>query len=125
MLLINDGVIAITRGDDAVLEVAIHTSEGVDYAMAEGDVLTLTVRELPSEHQPVLLRVPGAPGSCRLVLHGADTAGIAPGKYSCDIQLDCQAGGRYTVLPAPGDGLESAGIRNFENFVVLPEVTVP
>ena len=82
MLYIKDGVIAITRGDDAVIEAAIHTSTGQDYQMASGDTLTMTVRALPSDSQPVLLSVTSTPGSARLVLRGADTAGIAPGRYS-------------------------------------------
>ena len=123
MLYIEDGVIAVTRGDDAVIEASIHTSTGQDYQMAPGDTLTLTVRALPSARQPALLSLTAAPGSNRLVLRGADTDGIAPGKYSCDIQLDCEDGGRYTVLPSPEAG--PMGFGNWENFVVLPEVTIP
>lgn len=123
MLYIKDGVIAITRGDDAVIEAAIHTSTGQDYQMASGDTLTMTVRALPSAYQPVLLSLTAAPGSNRLVLRGADTAGIAPGKYSCDIQLNCEGGGRYTVLPSSDNG--PVGFGNWENFIVLPEVTIP
>jgi hypothetical protein len=46
MLYIENGVIALTRGDDAALEVAIHTAAGEDYQMADDDTLTLTVRAL-------------------------------------------------------------------------------
>lgn len=123
MLYIEDGVIAVTRGDDAVLEVAIHTTDGEDYAMDPDDTLTLTVRALPSDTQPVLLAMVSAPGSRRLALRGADTSGIAPGRYSCDIQLKCADGRRYTVFPASEPGNVRFG--NWENFIILPEVTVP
>ena len=123
MLFVEDGVIAVTRGDDAALEVAIHTTAGEDYQMDPGDTLTLTVRELPSERLPVLLALTSAPGSSRLVLCGADTAGIAPGRYSCDIQLKCPNGNRYTVFPAVEPETLPPG--NWENFIILPEVTIP
>ena len=123
MLYIENGVIAVTRGDDATLEVTVHTSAGEDYPMSADDTLTLTVRALPSDSQPVLLSLTSAPGSSRLVLRGADTADIAPGKYSCDIQLNRAGGGRYTVFPTPGP--EALRFCNWENFVLLPEVTVP
>ena len=123
MLYIEDGVIAVIRGDDVVLETAIHTAAGEDYAMAEEDTLTLTVRALPSERLPALLTLTSAPGSRRLVLRGADTAHLAPGKYSCDIQLKCADGRRHTVFPAAGP--EALRLGNWENFVILPEVTMP
>ena len=123
MLYIEDGMIAVTRGDDAVLEVDIHTSAGEDYQMDPGDTLTLTVRALPSDRLPVLLALTSAPGSNRLVLRGADTADLAPGKYSCDIQLEGADGKRHTVFPGPG--LAAMEYRNWENFIIVPEVTVP
>ena len=123
MLYIEDGVIAVTRGDDAALEVAIHTAAGADYQMSDDDTLTLTVRALPSDSQPVLLSVTSTPGSARLVLRGADTAGVAPGKYSCDVQLKCADGSRYTVFPIAGP--EALRFGGWENFIILPEVTVP
>ena len=123
MLYIEDGVIAVTRGDDAVLEAAIHTAAGEDYQMEDQDTLTLTVRALPSEKLPALLTLTSAPGSRRLVLRGADTESLAPGKYSCDIQLNRADGRRHTVFPAAGPGALRFG--NWENFILLPEVTLP
>lgn len=124
MLYIEDNVISITRGDDAVLEINMETTSGEPYEMDEEDVLTLTVREIPCAGSPVLLSVRSAPGSNRIVLSGTDTQDICPGRYSYDVQLNTAAGDRYTVLPVLDDD-QRAKVKNWKNFVIMPEVTVP
>lgn len=83
---IESDVIYITKGDDAVLEIeSIAAQDGSEYALQETDVLTLTVRALPSADSPVLLQIDALPGSNRIVLRHADTAELNVGRYSADV----------------------------------------
>lgn len=124
MLYTDDNIISITRGDDATLEINMETSDGEPYVMDAGDVLTLTVREIPCDGSPVLLAVSSAPGSNRIVLSGTDTQDICPGRYSYDVQLNLADGNLYTVLPALDEYMRSRVV-NWRNFVIMPEVTIP
>ncbi|MGM9630044.1 hypothetical protein [Butyricicoccus sp.] len=121
---IESGVIYITRGDDAVLEVTgIATEGGEEYTLQDGDVLTLTVRELPSAESPALIRIDALPGSRRIVFSHEDTAGLDVGRYSADVQLTTAEDRHYTLWPSiSGSGRYK--VRNLNNFVVMPEVTI-
>lgn len=120
---IESDVIYITKGDDAVLEIeSIAAQDGSEYALQETDVLTLTVRALPSADSPVLLQIDALPGSNRIVLRHADTAELNVGRYSADVQLTTADGKRYTVWPTiTGSGRYV--VKNLNNFVIMPEVT--
>ena len=120
---IESDVIYITKGDDAVLEVSsIAAEDGSQYSMQAGDVLTLTVRALPSAESPALIQVDSLPGVNRIVLRHADTAELDVGRYSADVQLTTADGKRYTVWPAiTGSGRYV--VKNLNNFVIMPEVT--
>ncbi len=120
---IESDVIYLTKGDDAVLEVSsIATEGGEEYVLQETDVLTLTVRVLPSAQSPALLQVDALPGSRRIVFSHADTADLDVGRYSADVQLTTAEGKRYTVWPTiTGSGRYV--VKNLNNFVIMPEVT--
>lgn len=120
---IESDVIYITKGDDAVLEItSIATEGGEEYALQETDVLTLTVRALPSAQSPALFQVDAQPGSRRIVFSHADTAELDVGRYSADVQLTTAEGKRYTVWPTiTGSGRYV--VKNLNNFVIMPEVT--
>ena len=120
---VENNAIYLTKGDDAVLEVASITTEiGEEYALRDADVLTLTVRELPSAASPVLMQIDSAPGSSRIVIRHEDTAELDVGQYSADVQLMTAEGMRYTVWPRiSGSGRYK--VRNLNNFVIMPEVT--
>ena len=120
---IESDVIYITKGDDAVLEItSIATEGGEEYALQETDVLTLTVRALPSSESPVLLQIDALPGSRRIVFGHDDTAELDVGRYSADVQLTTAEGKRYTVWPTiTGSGRYV--VKNLNNFVIMPEVT--
>lgn len=121
---IESDVIYLTKGDDAVLEVSsITTDGGVEYALQEADVLTLTVRVLPSEDSPALIQIDSLPGSSRIVLRHEDTSGLEVGRYSADVQLTTADGKRYTIWPSVS-GSGRYVVKNFNNFVVMPEVTI-
>ena len=120
---IESDVIYITKGDDAVLEItSIATEGGAEYELQDTDVLTLTVRALPSAQSPVLLQIDAQPGSRRIVFGHEDTAELDVGRYSADVQLTTAEGKRYTVWPTiTGSGRYV--VKNLNNFVIMPEVT--
>lgn len=124
MLIIEDGAISITKGDDAALNVDIAAGEDGKqaYEMGENDILTLTVREMPSTEFPVLLAVNGLPGSKRILIRSEDTEGLEPGRYSADVQLTDGNGNVYTVWPEL-EGSARYKVKNLKNFIIMPEVT--
>ncbi len=94
-------VIYLTKGDDAALEISrIAAQDGSLYDMQSEDVLTLTVRVLPSADSPVLIQIDSLPGSNRIVLRHEDTAELNVGRYSADVQLTTADGKRYTIWPS-------------------------
>ena len=121
MLYVEDEKIYLTKGDDGVLPVNVETGDGA-YEMGGSDVLTISVRELPSLDSPLLLRIQSEPGSNRIVFTSADTADMQPGRYSADIQLNDGAGRVHTIWPRL-DGSAQYTVKNFKNFVLMPEVT--
>ena len=121
MLIIEDGVINITKGDDAALDVEISAGENA-YEMGENDVLTLTVREQPSGEYPVLLSVSSIAGSNRILIRSEDTKDMETGRYSADVQLTDGSGNIYTVWPEL-EGSARYKVKNLKNFIVMPEVT--
>ena len=120
---IESDVIYLTKGDDAALEVSsIAAEDGSQYSMQAGDVLTLTVRALPSADSPALIQIDSLPGVNRIVLRHADTAELDVGRYSADVQLTTAEVRRFTVWPnIAGSGRYV--IKNFNNFIIMPEVT--
>lgn len=120
---IESDVIYLTKGDDAVLEVSSITAEdGSAYELQDTDVLTLTVRALPSDQSPVLIQIDSLPGSNRIVIGHEDTVELDVGRYSADVQLTTAEGRRHTVWPTLSGNLRYEP-RSFNNFVIMPEVT--
>lgn len=120
MFWIEDDVVYITRGDDAALDVSIRTENGGTYTMQEGDLLTMTVRKRPDDDDEVVFTTHSATG--RLLISHVDTASAEPGAYSADVQLTMASGHRRTVWPELTGKLRRS-TRNFENFIIMPEVT--
>lgn len=123
MFKVEDGAIYITRGDDAVLEITATDQNGAPYEMQEGDMLTLTVRDLPSKNSIVLLQISSVPGSGRIPLRHADTADKEVGRYSADVQLTTADGRRQTIWPEL-EGSARYKEKAFNNFILMPEVTM-
>ena len=120
---IESDVIYLTKGDDAVLEISsIAAEDGSQYEMQAGDVLTLTVRALPSADSPALIQIDSLPGVNRIVLRHEDTAELDVGRYSADVQLTTAEGMRHTVWPTIA-GSGRYVVKNLNNFVIMPEVT--
>ena len=115
--------IYITKGDDAVLEISgITAQDGGQYELQTEDVLTLTVRELPSTVSPVLMQIDSLPGSRRIVIGHDDTLELNVGRYSADLQLTTPDDKRYTLWPNI-TGTNRYMVKNLNNFVIMPEVT--
>ena len=123
MLIIDESSISITRGDDGYIDAVPKLDDESEYPMQDGDSVVLTVREKPTVESPVLLQVRSAAGSTRIVLRGADTAELTPGRYSADLQLDTADGKHYTFWPTLA-GSYRYTVRNYQNFVIMPEVTM-
>ena len=98
---IESDVVYLTKGDDAVLEISsITVADGSEYALQDTDVLTLTVRSLPTSQSPVMFQIDALPGSSRIVIGHEDTAELEVGRYSADVQLTTAEGKRFTVWPS-------------------------
>ena len=116
-------VIYLTKGDDAALEISgVTAQDGSLYELQAKDVLTITVRVLPSAESPVLIQIDSLPGSNRIVLRHEDTAELNVGRYSADVQLTTADGKRYTIWPSVS-GSGRYVVKSFNNFVIMPEVT--
>ena len=121
MLFVEENVIYLTKGDDGTMPVKV-TLNGEPYEMGATDVLTITVREMPDKGFPALLSTSSLPGSNNLVFVPGDSEDIDPGKYSADIELIDGSGKKHTIWPKLEGKLRSSG-KNYENFVIMPEVT--
>ena len=120
---IESDTIYITKGDDAVLEISgITAQDGSQYELQAEDMLTLTVRELPSTVSPVLMQIDSLPGSRRIVIGHGDTSELNVGRYSADLQLTTPDDKRYTLWPNI-TGANRYMVKNLNNFVIMPEVT--
>lgn len=126
MLKIVDNKIYMVRGDDEELDVVTKNADGTDYEMQPEDILTLTVRSKPTEDSLPLIQISSAPGSTRIVIRHEDTAEMAYGSYSADVQLMTGDGRRKTVWPDLDTGATSTRMRasNIGNFNLASEVTM-
>lgn len=104
-----NGTIKLTRGDTARLNVSVKNSlTGKPYTIAEGDTLTLTVREKATSTSIKLQKT--LTGAKCFDIAPEDTSKLQFMTYTYDIQLTQKNGDVYTIVgPAP--------------FVILPEVT--
>lgn len=123
MFKIEDDIVYLTRGDDAIIDISVYVQNEdteEEYEMQEGDRYIFTVRKLPSRKSPVVFSVESANG--RIVISHNDTVNAEIGKYSADIQLNTSDGKRLTIWPKLfGSGMSSE--TNYKNFYIMPEVT--
>lgn len=112
--------IRLTRGDYGKIECVLRDGAGDPYEMQDGDVLTLTVRDVASADSPVMLQVSSVTNM--LAIQHEDTAGLPVGTYSADIQLTTADGKRLTFWPKL-DEIKYAREKNLRNFELFPEVT--
>lgn len=84
MLKIDDNNIYLTRGDTAILRVAITDETGEPYTMLPEDRLIFTVRRIPDRGTPVISKT--VAGNV-ITLLTEDTKDLTFGKYKFDIYL--------------------------------------
>lgn len=99
MLHIDGFDIKLTRGDTAFLQVPITNKlpdgSAVEYELAEGDTLTMTVRKTLDADicfQKIIK------GENTFHIQPSDTCSCEFGKYKYDVQLNTAAGDVYTVI---------------------------
>ena len=121
MIYVEDNVINLTRGDDAVLTVPLKDSDGNDYEMGEHEYLIFGVKEFPREDSEVLLEINSEVQSNLIVIDHADTVNMEVGFYSAEVQLMREGGDRTTVWPKlVGNSRTSKS--NRKNFCLMTEV---
>lgn len=124
MLKVIDGKVYMRRGDDEVLDVTVKVN-GVDSDIGENETLILTVRELPDEDSPVIFESASAPGSKRIVINHADTAGVEYGQYSAGVKLITADRKRKSVWPDIDEANPPSPYtlnNNMGNFIIVSEV---
>ena len=122
MLRVVEGVPEIPRGDYGEMEVQITDEQGNEYKMQEGDYLTFSVRELPTKDSKLLIQIHSITNT--IVFNPADTADVEPGQYSADVEMNTADGKRFTIwCYIPEEKRDKGKVKNWKNFIVLPEVT--
>lgn len=105
----DDGLIELTRGDSAHLNVTIDNDvTGDPYEIGENDTLTLTVKRSTNDTEPSFQKI--VIGKNTFYIKPEDTRALAFGKYKYDVQLTTSEGDVYTVIGP-------------ETFQILSEVT--
>lgn len=116
MLIVEEGKIFLTRGDDAELTIVVS-----DYTQQEGDTIRLTVRENSGDTDEPLLEITTTTNVLTFEHEGTELLEV--GEYTADIQIDTVDGKRYTVWPVPDTAFRSRNA-NYRNFIIMPEVTL-
>lgn len=111
MFEIKGNVIKITKGDSAVLDIALTDETGQPYEMSSGDRLVITVRLKPGSD--ILLTTESSTNT--LTLTPAMTRNLIVGPCCYDIELRKAGGQIYTVV-----GMD---VYVGSNMIVLPEIT--
>ena len=91
------GVIRLTRGDTARLEVSVNSQDGEPYEIRADDTVTLTVRRTAND--PTIQMQKTVVGSGSFYIAPKDTQHMQFQKYVYDIQITTGAGDVYTVIP--------------------------
>lgn len=120
MLSIEDNIFTLSRGDYASFSVTPRDENKVPYDMEAGDELVMTIREIASKDSPVLAQIRSRTNVLTFVPE--DTRDMNIGKYSADIQLMRCERTPITVYPPFEIGLKE---KNWKNFILAAEVTIP
>ena len=87
--------IMLTRGDSASILVEVVDLDGKEYEIKPDDVITMSIIK-PGASYPVIEKV--ATPEHYIIFNPYDTAGLEPGLYQYDVQLDTD-GNVYTIVP--------------------------
>lgn len=96
----NTGVVRLTRGDTAELEVTISKADGSAYEMQPDDKLIFSVKKTIKSAEYDVQKI--VTGSNVIHIDPADTANMAFANYLYDVELRTAAGAVYTVIPPTG-----------------------
>lgn len=117
----HNGVINLTVGDDASIEINITTDDGAPYTMGDNEYLIFNVREKADEDSPLLINLESALGSKEIVFSHDDTKDLSPGYYSAEVQFMGEDGKRITIWPKL-EGNAKISKANRKNFCLMSEV---
>ena len=117
----HNGVINLTVGDDASIEINITTDDGAPYTMGDNEYLIFNVREKADEESPLLINLESALGSKEIVFSHDDTKDLSPGYYSAEVQFMGEDGKRITIWPKL-EGNTKISKANRKNFCLMSEV---
>ena len=123
MAKVVDGVVFLRKGDTEELTVTASVGEEA-YEFEVGDVVTLTVRELPSGESPVLLTDSVTVEEDTEEVEMSFTTDLEVGAYSMDVQLRMADGTVKTLFPAVDTESPKNKVKNWKNCIVEGEVTV-
>ena len=121
MIYIEDGVINLTRGDDATITVPIKRPDGTEYVLSENEYLIFALRERPESSSTLLLELQSVPGENTIDIKHSDTSDMKIGFYSAEIQLMANGGKIITVWPKL-KGQSRTSKSNRKNFCLMTEV---
>lgn len=122
MIYVENNVINLTRGDDAVLTVPLKTQDGEEYTLGDEEFLIFSVREFPTEDSELLIEIESDPGSNQIVFTHDITANLNCGLYSAEVQMITDDGLRYTVWPKLSGASRYSTKTNRKNFCLMTEV---
>lgn len=116
-----NGVINLTVGDDASIEINLTSDDGTKYEMGPNEYLIFNVREKASEESELLIDLRSELGSNEIVFAHDDTKDLLPGYYSAEVQFMGEDGKRITVWPKQ-EGNAKTSQSNRKNFCLMSEV---
>lgn len=116
-----NGVINLTVGDDASIEINLTSDDGSAYDMGSNEYLIFNVREKASEQSELLIDLRSELGSNEIVFSHDDTKDLLPGYYSAEVQFMGEDGKRITVWPKQ-EGNSKTSQSNRKNFCLMSEV---
>lgn len=121
VIYVENNVINLTRGDDAVLTVPLKDLNGREREIGSQEYLIFGLKETPTEESEMLLELRSADGENTIEFSHSDTNNLEVGFYSAEIQLMTQDGKRITVWPKL-TGSNKISKANRKNFCLMTEV---
>lgn len=121
MIYVDDGVINLTRGDDATITVPLKQSDGTEYTLDVNEYLIFALREQPDSSSELLLEIRSNNGENIINISHSDTNELKTGFYSAEIQMMANGGKRITVWPKL-TGQSRTSKSNRKNFCLMTEV---
>lgn len=121
MIYVENGVVNLNKGDDAVLTVPLKKSDGTSYELGSREYLIFGLREQPLQDSELLLELRTEAGSNIFRFTHDDTKDMAVGFYSAEVQMMTSDGQRITVWPKLV-GSSRTSKSNRKNFCLMTEV---